>query len=234
MRNRILLKKTHEISFSLADRRSLGKVKCLSLIGMRAGSGSSSCSSSSGNESTATACSFVAGFGSGLIKRWTWYLEDGDEDSNNSSNKAEKKRSRSRVNNNNDSNYSSYVGHTGSVTRIITTTIATILEDGGDDKDDHQQQQRNVVVMVSASKDKTIKLWDIVSGVCLKTLEGHTAAVTDICETHIFILMERTRARDYLRAYPKTVLLSCGTSPLETASKSSIGTNSCLHSSRAL
>ena len=35
-------------------------------------------------------------------------------------------------------------------------------------------------IIISCSCDKTIKIWDIDTGVCLKTLEGHTNIVTSV------------------------------------------------------
>jgi WD40 repeat protein len=34
--------------------------------------------------------------------------------------------------------------------------------------------------IISCSKDKTIKVWDIETGICLKTLEGHNDQILSI------------------------------------------------------
>ena len=39
----------------------------------------------------------------------------------------------------------------------------------------------NPNIVVSGSDDKTIKTWDITSGSCLSTLEGHSAVVRSVC-----------------------------------------------------
>jgi platelet-activating factor acetylhydrolase IB subunit alpha len=36
-------------------------------------------------------------------------------------------------------------------------------------------------LLVSASRDKTLKIWDITTGFCVKTLQGHTGWVRDVC-----------------------------------------------------
>lgn len=35
-------------------------------------------------------------------------------------------------------------------------------------------------IMVSASGDRTIKLWNLADGTCLNTLEGHTSSVLKV------------------------------------------------------
>ena len=34
---------------------------------------------------------------------------------------------------------------------------------------------------ISGSEDKTVRVWDLESGVCLKVLEGHTESVSECC-----------------------------------------------------
>jgi WD40 repeat protein len=46
----------------------------------------------------------------------------------------------------------------------------------------HQNTINNVIPyshnkLISCSYDKTIKVWDLITGECLKTLEGHTESV---------------------------------------------------------
>ena len=36
-------------------------------------------------------------------------------------------------------------------------------------------------LLVSASRDKTLKIWDVTTGYCVKTLQGHTDWVRDVC-----------------------------------------------------
>lgn len=36
-------------------------------------------------------------------------------------------------------------------------------------------------LLVSASRDKTLKIWDVTTGYCIKTLHGHTDWVRDVC-----------------------------------------------------
>jgi len=36
-------------------------------------------------------------------------------------------------------------------------------------------------LLVSASRDKTLKIWDVTTGYCVKTLQGHTGWVRDVC-----------------------------------------------------
>jgi platelet-activating factor acetylhydrolase IB subunit alpha len=36
-------------------------------------------------------------------------------------------------------------------------------------------------LLVSASRDKTLKIWDVTNGFCVKTLYGHTGWVRDVC-----------------------------------------------------
>ncbi|KAF8849383.1 dynein regulator [Acephala macrosclerotiorum] len=36
-------------------------------------------------------------------------------------------------------------------------------------------------LLVSASKDQTLKIWDVTTGYCVKTLQGHTGWVRDVC-----------------------------------------------------
>jgi platelet-activating factor acetylhydrolase IB subunit alpha len=36
-------------------------------------------------------------------------------------------------------------------------------------------------LLVSASRDKTLKIWDVTNGFCVKTLHGHTGWVRDVC-----------------------------------------------------
>ena len=43
---------------------------------------------------------------------------------------------------------------------------------------------RQFVQRTLQSKDKTIKLWDIDSGICEKTFEGHTLCVYSIAFSH--------------------------------------------------
>ncbi|KAK3301683.1 LIS-1 2 [Chaetomium strumarium] len=38
-------------------------------------------------------------------------------------------------------------------------------------------------MLVSASGDKTLKIWDITAGYCIRTLQGHTAWVRDVCSS---------------------------------------------------
>ena len=35
---------------------------------------------------------------------------------------------------------------------------------------------------LSASRNKTIKLWNITTGECLETFEGHSSSVTSVCQ----------------------------------------------------
>ncbi len=35
-------------------------------------------------------------------------------------------------------------------------------------------------LLVSASRDKTLKIWDVTNGYCMKTLHGHTGWVRDV------------------------------------------------------
>ena len=41
---------------------------------------------------------------------------------------------------------------------------------------------KNRGMLASASQDSTVKLWDVDSGTCVKTLEGHTDCVRSVCE----------------------------------------------------
>lgn len=36
-------------------------------------------------------------------------------------------------------------------------------------------------LLVSASRDKALKIWDVTNGFCVKTLQGHTSWVRDVC-----------------------------------------------------
>ncbi|RFU34030.1 hypothetical protein B7463_g2283, partial [Scytalidium lignicola] len=36
-------------------------------------------------------------------------------------------------------------------------------------------------LLVTASRDKTLKIWDVTTGFCVKTLQGHTGWVRDVC-----------------------------------------------------
>ena len=37
-------------------------------------------------------------------------------------------------------------------------------------------------MLASGSSDNTVKLWDVGSGTCVKTLAGHTNPVQSVCE----------------------------------------------------
>ena len=35
--------------------------------------------------------------------------------------------------------------------------------------------------LASGSRDRTVRLWDVETGACVKTLEGHASGVTSVC-----------------------------------------------------
>lgn len=57
-------------------------------------------------------------------------------------------------------------------------------------------------VLVSGNADRTIRLWDVTTGQCLKTLEGHDGAVTDVQVTsnHIVSCSDDGRAKLWSRS----------------------------------
>jgi platelet-activating factor acetylhydrolase IB subunit alpha len=57
--------------------------------------------------------------------------------------------------------------HSVSAARFIPTTTASNSTAGN--------------LLVSASGDKTLRLWDVTAGYCLRTLQGHTGWVRDVC-----------------------------------------------------
>jgi platelet-activating factor acetylhydrolase IB subunit alpha len=57
--------------------------------------------------------------------------------------------------------------HSVSAVRFIPTTTASNSTAGN--------------LLVSASGDKTLRLWDVTAGYCLRTLQGHTGWVRDVC-----------------------------------------------------
>ncbi|KAF1953040.1 dynein regulator [Byssothecium circinans] len=65
-------------------------------------------------------------------------------------------------------NIRTLVGHDHSVSaiRFIPSGAAGVLSSGN--------------LLVSASRDKTLKMWDVTSGYCVKTLQGHTGWVRDV------------------------------------------------------
>ncbi|PSB47423.1 hypothetical protein C7B80_09550 [Cyanosarcina cf. burmensis CCALA 770] len=61
-------------------------------------------------------------------------------------------------------------GHAGWILSVIFLPIPpTPLEKGGEEG-----------ILASGSKDKTVRLWDVSTGQCLKILEGHTGWVTSV------------------------------------------------------
>ena len=43
------------------------------------------------------------------------------------------------------------------------------------------EPKENNQLVVSGSGDKTLRLWDVASGKCVKTLEGHSNGVNSVC-----------------------------------------------------
>ena len=52
--------------------------------------------------------------------------------------------------------------------------------------------------LISGSSDKSIKVWDIRSGECLKTLKGHTSSVLSLAITNEGLLMSGSEDRSIL------------------------------------
>ena len=52
-------------------------------------------------------------------------------------------------------------------------------------------------VLVSGNADRTVKLWDVSTGECIRSLEGHEGAVTDVQVTanHIVSCSDDGRAK---------------------------------------
>ena len=61
--------------------------------------------------------------------------------------------------------------------------------------------------VVSVSSDKTLKVWDIETGECLATLEGHSSGVR--CGVHCTFVMIWLRRRSAPLPSPRTGGASC-------------------------
>ena len=56
--------------------------------------------------------------------------------------------------------------------------------------------------VVSASNDKTLKVWDVATGKCVATLEGHSNDVR--CGVHCTFVMIWLRRRSFVLLSPRT------------------------------
>jgi platelet-activating factor acetylhydrolase IB subunit alpha len=56
--------------------------------------------------------------------------------------------------------------------RFISTSTTTSITSSG---------SAAGTLLVSASGDKTLRLWDVTAGYCVRTLHGHTGWIRDVC-----------------------------------------------------
>ena len=61
--------------------------------------------------------------------------------------------------------------------------------------------------VVSASDDKTLKVWDVATGKCLATLEGHSSGVR--CGVRCTFVLMCVRCRSIVLPYLRTGGASC-------------------------
>ena len=52
-------------------------------------------------------------------------------------------------------------------------------DNNNNDNDNNNNNNTNIII--SGSNDRTIKIWDMASGECRRTLEGHSDWVNSVC-----------------------------------------------------
>jgi len=62
---------------------------------------------------------------------------------------------------------------TGASTTEIALAQAQAKKDGKDGKDEKQKEDLGGAFLISGSRDRTIKIWQVNTGVCVKTFQGH-------------------------------------------------------------
>jgi len=166
------LRCTHIIEFTIEDVHTDHGILCLRPLGIV----DDDDDDDGDTDSKPSVCySFVAGFQRGSIKRWNLIINDetlreSDEGLNMKRKRKPTTKTKKRRKRKSDNHYfvGEYIGHTSSVFQVVTMTMSSPL-DG------------NKKVLVSCGRDNRIKVWDLDSYVCLKTVAGHRDTVADIC-----------------------------------------------------